>query len=119
MQPEIDAQSVLQIPSERRRHPRFRLSVPITIHRADGVNIPAISMEISQSGMSAITAGSLKIGDAVELEPIVATKLAAIVRRNLGKVYGLEFLNLTPEEIQRITERCRMLPRYRGKLLGI
>lgn len=76
-------------------------------------------MEISQSGMSAIAADSLTLNDTVELEPIAAGKASAIVRRVTGRVYGFEFLNLTPEQGQRITEICKSLPRYQGKSLGI
>jgi hypothetical protein len=119
MQTDLDAQNVPETPPDRRRHPRFRLSVPLTIRCADGATIQAISMEVSESGLSAITAQSLNIGDTVELEPIVASKLSAVVRQNVGKVHGFEFLNLTSEQAYRIRERCKMLPRYRGKLLGI
>src|SRR5579864_6074728 len=113
MQTDLDAQKVPETHPDRRRHPRFRLSVPLTIRCAHGVTIQAMSMEISESGMSAITAGSLKVGDTVELEPIAASKLSAVVRRNLGKVHGFEFLNPTSEQAQRIREQCKMLPRYK------
>jgi hypothetical protein len=78
-----------------------------------------ISIEISASGASAITAGSLKLNDTVELQEIVADKVLALVRRNVGKVYGFEFLNLTPDQARRITERCKLLPRYQSRSLGI
>jgi hypothetical protein len=55
----------------------------------------------------------------VELEAVAAGKVRAMVRHNIGKIYGFEFLNLTPEQTQQIRERCKLLPLYRGKTLGI
>jgi hypothetical protein len=78
-----------------------------------------ISIEISTSGISAIIAESLKVNDTVELEPIADIKALAMVRHNVGKIYGFEFLNLTAEQTHRITERCKLLPRYQSKSLGI
>jgi hypothetical protein len=104
---------------DRRRHPRYRLSVPLTIRAADGVIMRGISIEISASGLSAIIAQSLKLNDTVEIEPIAAVRVLALVKHNIGKIYGFEFLNLTTEQTQRITDSCKMLPLYKGKSLGI
>ena len=119
MQPDIDAQKQTEAAMDRRRHPRYRFSVPITIRSADGALMPGISIEISTSGISAITPDLLKLNDTVELELIAAGKVRALVRHNIGKIYGFEFLNLTAEQTQQITERCKLLPQYRGKTLGI
>jgi PilZ domain len=119
MQTDLDAQKVPEALHDRRRHPRYRLSVPLTITGGDGVIMRGISIEISASGLSAIIAESLKLNDTVEIEPIGAVKVLALVRRNIGKIYGFEFLNLTTEQTQRIIESCKMLPLYKGKSLGI
>jgi len=118
MQTDFDAQKAPEV-ADRRRHPRYRLSVPITIGTSDGVVIPGISIEISVSGISAISAHPLKLNDTVELAPIADGKVQACVRHNIGKIYGFEFLNLTHEQTQRITDRCKYYPLYRGKSLGI
>ena len=118
MQTDFDAQKAPEV-ADRRRHPRYRLSVPITIRTSDGVVTPGISIEISVSGISAISAHPLKLNDTVELAPIADGKVQACVRHNIGKIYGFEFLNLTPEQSQRITDRCKCYPLYRGKSLGI
>lgn len=118
MQTDFDPQKAPEV-ADRRRHPRYRLSVPITIRTSDGVVTPGISIEISVSGISAISAHPLKLNDTVELVPIADGKVLACVRHNIGKIYGFEFLNLTPEQSQRITERCKCYPLYRGKSLGI
>jgi hypothetical protein len=105
--------------SDRRRHRRYRSSVPIIIRSADGVVKRGISIEISESGLSAITSDSLKVDDTVELEPIAGGKAQAVVRRNTGRVYGFEFLHLTAEQTQLIIETCKRLPVYERNSLAI
>ena len=118
MQTDLESQNVSTTFPDRRRHPRYRFSVPITIRCADGAAIAGITIEISGSGLSAITAQSLKIDDIVELEPIAGGKVAALVRRNVGRVHGFEFLNPTVEQTDRIVESCKLLPLYQGTPLG-
>jgi hypothetical protein len=55
----------------------------------------------------------------VELEPIAGGELQAVVRRNLGRVSGFEFLSLTAEQTQLLIESCKRLPVYKGNSLGI
>jgi PilZ domain len=116
---DIDSENTPKSSTDRRRHPRYRFSIPLTIRLADGVVVRGVSIEISASGMSAITANSLKLNELAELEPIAGGRVQAQVRHNIGKVYGFEFLNLTAEQTQQITERCKLLPRYQGNTLGI
>jgi hypothetical protein len=119
MHSELVPQNLPEAVPERRRHLRYRFSVPLTIHSADGASIPAMSIEISESGISAITAGPLRLNETVELEPVAAGKVLALVRRDIGRVYGFEFINLSAEQVQRIRESCKMLARYQGSRLGI
>jgi PilZ domain len=118
MQTDLGFKKVSATSLDRRRHPRYRFSAPVTIRSAAGVAIPGITIEISGSGLSSITAHSLKVNDTVELEPIAGGKVLAVVRRNIGRVYGLEFLNLTAEQTDRIKESCKVLPLYQGTSLG-
>jgi len=118
MQTDLDPQKPPENLADRRRHPRYRFSIPLNIHSADGTSIPGISIEISESGLSAITADPLKVDDIVTLEPI-AGRVSARVRRHIGRVYGFEFLNVTSEQTERIRESCKMLPRYLGGSLNI
>lgn len=119
MPPEPDTQPSPEAPVDRRRHPRYRFSVPLTIRSTDGEITRAITLEIGASGVSAITERSLRLNDTVELEPIAAGKVLALVRRNVGRIYGFEFLALSSEQAHTIVERCKLLPRYLGKSLGI
>lgn len=104
---------------DRRRHHRYRWSAPIRIRCSDGTSMRGISIEISRSGMSAITCESLKLNETVEIESIDGMWLAAVVRRNVGRVHGFEFVKLTTEETQRIVDSCQMLAVYQTSSLGI
>jgi PilZ domain len=119
MPSDLISQSLSPTVPDRRRHPRYRFSAPITIRSADGLTMQGISIEISQTGMSAITADVLTVNDTVELKPIASGKVLARVRRVVGRIYGFEFLNLTAEQGLRIAEICRSLPLYHGESLGI
>ncbi len=119
MQTHVDPGKALETIADRRRHRRYRFSTPITIRTAGDQAIPGIGIEISESGMSAITADAVKVNATVEIAPIAGGKVLALVRRNIGKVSGFEFLNLTPEQIGRIRKSCKVLPLYRGESLGI
>lgn len=78
-----------------------------------------MSLEISESGISALISHELTVGAAVELEPIAGGRVSALVRRQTGKVYGFEFLNLASVQVQRIVESCKMLPLYSSRTLDI
>ena len=104
---------------ERRRHPRYRLSTPITVRVPGGTTAPAITIEISEGGLSALTGTDFRVGDTLELEPIGGGKAEAIVRRCAGRLCAFEFLNLSPEQRQQIQERCKTLPLCRGKIVGV
>lgn len=108
----------LSIP-DRRRHDRYRFSTPITVQVKGRSAIRGISVEISESGMSALMAEALVVGDIVELEPVAGGRVSALVRRHSGKIYGFEFRSLTSVEIQRIAEVCKSLPKYQCKTLDI
>jgi len=104
---------------DRRRHDRYRFSAPITVYPNGRSAIRGISLEISESGMSALFGDGLVVGDTVELEPVAGSMVSALVRRQSGKIYGFEFSNLTPAQIQRIAEICKSLPKYLCNTLDI
>jgi hypothetical protein len=118
MQTDLDAQKVSKFFVDRRGHPRYCFSVPLTIRSVDGICIPAISIEISLSGLSAVASKALPLDKTVELDPVVGEKVQALVRRRVGRVYGFEFLNLTETHSRQIAERCKTLPRHQGKMLA-
>jgi hypothetical protein len=106
------ARTVPTATTDRRRHKRFRLSVPVSISSEDGSVIPAITLEISEGGLSAVLVSELHIGDLVKVYPIAGETLVGQVRRRVGRVYGFEFLNPSDPQLSRLREVCSRLPRY-------
>lgn len=103
---------------ERRRTPRCLFSGPMTIRSADGAVMHLISVEMSETGMSAMVKGSLTPGETVELEPVAGDLTPAVVRHKLGQLYGFEFVGLSSEQAGRIAENCKKLARYRNQSRG-
>jgi hypothetical protein len=104
---------------DRRRHPRYRLSVPVTIRTTAGAQISSMSVEISQSGMSVATTENLQRGDTIEVEPVGGSRASAVIRHRHGNFYGLEFLHLAPVQVERIKDGCKTLPIFRANSLKI
>lgn len=105
--------------ADRRSRPRYRFSTPITISGAGSEHVPAITMEISENGLSALVGAEFHVGQQLELDPVGGGKAAAIVRRSVGRLCGFEFLGLSQEQVQNIRERCKTLPLYRGGTIGV
>jgi PilZ domain len=104
--------------ADRRRHPRYRLSIPVTL-RKDGALISSMTVEISQSGMSIATVANLNTGETVDVEPVGGDKASAVVRRRRGNFYGLEFVRLTEAQLEQLRNACRKLPLFRTHSLKI
>ena len=119
MDVDCSRQEASQNVPDRRRHPRYRYSAPITALASDGSVVPGITLEISESGLSAVFGVPLQVGDKTEVEPVAGGKASARIRRNLGKVYGFEFLDLTTEQALQLRDKCKKLPIYRCQALGI
>ena len=100
--------------TDRRRHSRYRFSEPMKVCRQDGACLDGISVELSQSGMSAMIRGTLTPGDVVRLQPVSGVTTAAVVRHKLGMLYGFEFLELAIDQAARIAERCRKCEPWRS-----
>ena len=105
--------------ADRRSHPRYRFSTPIMVRAAGSEPVPAITMEISENGLSALVGAAFHVGQQLELDPVGGSKAAAIVRRSVGRLCGFEFVSLSQEQIQNIRERCKTLPLYRGGTIGV
>ena len=105
--------------SDRRQRPRYRFSIPLNIQPSEVPAVPGMSIEISESGISAITPAELKLNDKVVLHPIAGGPIPALVRYHVGRVYGFEFLPLGPEQATKIREICKKLALYPGNHMGI
>jgi hypothetical protein len=105
---------------DRRRHPRYRFAAPISVRTSESMVIEGMTLEISESGLSAVLSSPVKIGDSVQLEPIASGTVTARVRYNVGKVYGFEFLQISEIQIEKLRDDCRRLPHYpRVNKMGI
>ncbi|MFZ0319893.1 MAG: PilZ domain-containing protein [Candidatus Sulfotelmatobacter sp.] len=104
---------------DRRRFPRYRLSTPITVWLPDGSSVRAITLEISESGLSACMSAPLAVGERADLEPVGGGRVHAVVRRQRGTVYGFECLALTEEQLAQVRALCARLPLYGSGTLGI
>lgn len=78
-----------------------------------------MTLEISESGLSAMLASPLKVGDSVRLEPVAAGAVTAQVRHNVGAIYGFEFLQVAEEQIDKLRDTCHRLQRYPPNKRGI
>ena len=105
--------------ADRRRHPRYRFSEPMKVCCQDGGCLDGMSVELSQSGMSAMIQGDLRPGDVVRLQPVTGVTTAAVVRHKLGMLYGFEFLDLAREQAGKIAERCRQCEPWRTNARGV
>ncbi len=106
-------------PEDRRKHPRFRVCIPVTIRSSGGSAHSAVTLEISQSGMSAMASKRLDTGETVEIEHVAEGAITAVVRHNNGKLYGFEFVKISASQIHEIAKRCKMLPPFSHNALGI
>jgi len=105
--------------NDRRKHVRFRFVAPVEIIRSEGASQQGLTIEISDGGMSLATDETLQIGERVELDPVIDGKVSAIVRHKQGRIYGLEFVNLSTEHLSLIRTTCRHLPFFSARSLNI
>lgn len=92
-----------------RRHPRTLFSVPLMLRHlgVGGIrSLRGISLDIGEGGLGAIVQGDLRVGEMVEIDvhiPEYPLSAVAIVRHASSVRSGFEFLGLTAEERQQIT----------------
>lgn len=104
---------------ERRKSARYRWSAPILVRSRSVPEMRGMSVEVSESGMSAVIGGSLNVGDRVELDPVGGAPATAVVRHLLGKFYGFEFVSISAAQAEKIRVACRRLPLYRSENLDL
>jgi PilZ domain len=112
MNPAASTRSSPTASTDRRCHKRFRLSVPVSISCSDALIIPAMTLEVSEGGLSAVLVSELKIGETVKVYPVAGETLTAQVRHRVGRVYGFEFLEVSDRQAIRLRHTCSKLPRY-------
>jgi len=93
-----------------RKHPRYLLSVPITLYRvADKTISPThgLTLNISKGGVAAVLCGSACVGEIFRVQLNLwrgVVSALAVVRHANSFNYGFEFLDPTPELRDRLAE---------------
>jgi hypothetical protein len=79
--------------------------------------LTATQFEISEGGLSAATTTALlKVGDEVQLTPVMGEHVNAIVRRKQGTMYGFEFVGIPTKIQELIRNACSALPLFRSSV---
>lgn len=96
---------------EARRHPRFKLEVEIRVYPRNSAVLRGHTVDISESGMSAIVREEVPVGEVVRLEfsaPFGHVEVFALVRQRNAFRFGFQFVDAGP--VQQVLERtCRQL----------
>ncbi len=96
---------------DARRHPRFKLAIDIRVYPRNASVVRGHTVDISESGISAMLLVEVPVGELVRLEfelPAGPVEVHAMVRHRSAFRYGFQFVedNLAHETIRRT---CREL----------
>lgn len=81
---------------DARRSPRFPLQIDITVHSRTSGALTGRTVDISESGISAMLTMEVPVGEIVELEfvlPSGPVNTCATVRQKVAFRYGFQFLD--------------------------
>ncbi|HUA15219.1 MAG TPA: PilZ domain-containing protein [Verrucomicrobiae bacterium] len=95
---------------EQRRHPRFKLETDIRIYPRNCPVVRGHTVDISESGISAMLASEVPMGEVVRLEFALApgdVEIFALVRQRNAFRFGFEFLASSALEV--VGRACRQL----------
>jgi hypothetical protein len=96
---------------EARRHPRFRFETDIRINSKTSGILSGRSVDLSESGISAMLKIEVPVGEMVELQfklPNGPMTVYAIVRQRSAFRYGFQFIE-SPESRATIQTACEIL----------
>jgi hypothetical protein len=96
---------------DARRHPRFMLEVDIRVYPRDRAVVRGHTVDISESGISAMLREELGLDEVVRLEfnlPHGKVEVHALVRQRNAFRYGFQFLDAS-EAHDTIGRTCRVL----------
>ena len=105
---------------EQRRHPRFKLDVDIELHTRGGECLRGRTVDISESGVSALLKIEVAVDSVVQLDfslpdfsfALEKVSVLAVVRQRNAFRYGFQFADpdATREVIRRACERLAPCP---------
>jgi len=82
---------------ELRRHPRFALQVQVRVYPRDCPVVRGDTVDISESGISALLRIEIPVGEVVRLEftlPLGEVETLALVRQRSAFRYGFQFVEV-------------------------
>jgi hypothetical protein len=100
---------------EARRHPRFPLQAEIHVHSRSAGRLQGHTLDISETGVSAMLILELPVGEVVELEfelPSGPVAIRALVRHKTAFCYGFQFVEPDPQGV--IKAACSQLAAQQG-----
>ena len=86
--------------AESRRHPRFKLQTDIRVYSRSAGLLTGYTVDISESGISAMLKLELSVGELVQLEfelPSGPVAIRALVRHKTAFRYGFQFVEPDPQ----------------------
>lgn len=96
---------------EARRHPRFKFEINICVYPRNSAVVRGHTVDISESGISAMLRTEIPVGEVVRLEfalPLGEIEIFALVRQRNAFRFGFQFVDTGAN--QAILERtCRQL----------
>jgi c-di-GMP-binding flagellar brake protein YcgR len=96
---------------EARRHPRYKLEIDVRVYPRNAAVVRGHSVDISESGISAILRDEVPLEEVVRLEFAVPTgdvQIHALVRHRSAFRYGFQFLEAI-SQLEIIQRACRQL----------
>ena len=98
---------------DARRHPRFKMEVDVRVYPRNASVVRGNTVDISESGVSAMLLAELNVGEVIRLEfalPAGEVAVHALVRHRIAFRYGLQFLDSTTSQdiIGRTCSQLRM-----------
>lgn len=96
---------------ETRRHPRYKLEINIRVYPRNAAVVRGHTVDISESGISAMLRVEVPVGEVVRLEfelPLGEVETHALVRQRNAFRYGFEFVDrVSTDHI--VARTCRQL----------
>lgn len=99
-----------------RRHPRFKVEVDIRVYPRESPVVRGHTVDISESGISAMLREEVPLGEVVRLElalPVGEVEVLAMVRHRTAFRYGFQFVEASSAE-DVIGRTCRQLAAAQG-----
>lgn len=101
----------MQAAADARRHPRFKLEAELRIYPRNSLVVRGHTVDISESGVSALLMDEVPLGAVVRLEfdlPLGSVEVPALVRQRSAFRYGFQFLEASTAQ-ETIGRTCAQL----------